>query len=302
MRVRLILKLHRILWVGNFVLLAILVYVIACFFFRNDAGQEPPVDAKSKIKEKVVDLGKNSPPAANQAIILQKNIFGKGETGTFKNHTEQEQVGSIPVVREQFKFRLVGTVSGNEAIACAVVENIETKAQHLYKTGDVIQGATIERIEPNRIILLRGEQRELLNLYVASVDSAPIEKRTKSPVATKSSFAKAVNIVSPTEREIDTRAFLAKTGPMENILKTVQVSPHIVNGESKGLRITGLEASGVAKYAGFENGDIIQTINGQEVSDRRNAFQALRKARAMSCLDTQFLRGEETKKLSFIMQ
>ena len=48
-----------------------------------------------------------------------------------------------------------------------------------------------------------------------------------------------------------------------------------------------------------KNGDIIQNINGSTVTNRRKAFQILRKARSQSSISIQLLRDQQEKKLSF---
>jgi type II secretory pathway component PulC len=55
----------------------------------------------------------------------------------------------------------------------------------------------------------------------------------------------------------------------------------------------------MARYVGFENGDVIQNINGSTVTNRRKAFQILRKARSQSSLNIQLLRNQEQMSLSF---
>lgn len=295
---RVALKLHRILWVANLVLLAILGYVVACFILGNDAKQSTIVEPTPKIVKGEIILRKDLMPPGNHQIILGRNIFGSAGASTNKENPQKEKKKApAPVLRA--RLRLLATIAGDEEVACAVIENVKTKIQDLYKTGDIIEGARVERIERNRIVLFNGDQREVLNLYVASRVSDPVEKSAEPVIAQKPSFAEVVNIISPTEREINKKAFLAKIGGMEAVLKTVELSPYVVNGKAKGLRITGLEGSNMARYVGLENGDVIQVINGQRVTDRRKAFQVLRKARALSSLDTQLLRGNEKKTLSF---
>jgi len=293
-----VLEIGKLLWVANLVLLAILVYVAAGFIFGNDAEQSTIVEPIPKIVEGDIILSKEPMPPGNHKIILGRNIFGSSEASAVKENPQKEKrKAPAPVVRAQ--LRLLATVAGDEEVACAVIENIKTRIQDLYKTGDFIEGTQVERIERNRIVLFNGDRREVLNLYVADGVSVPVEKSAEPVIARKPGFADVVNIISPTEREINEKAFRAKVGGMEAILKTVEIAPYMVNGKEKGIRITGLEDSSMARYVGFENGDVIQIINGQTVTNRRKASQILRKARALSSLDTQLLRGNQKKTLSF---
>lgn len=292
-----VLEIHKLLWVANLVLLAILVYVAAGFILGNDAEQSTIVEPIPKIGKGEITLSKDLTPLGNHKIILERNIFGSsGATTVKKNPQQGKKETTAPFVRE---LRLLATVAGDEEVACAVIENVKTRIQDLYKTGDIIEGAWVEKIERNRIVLFNGQQREVLILSVAGKVPGPVAKSAEPVIAQKPGIAEVVNIISPTEREINKKAFLAKVGGTEAILKTVKVAPYVVNGKENGIRITGLEDSSMARYVGFENGDVIQIINGQTVTNRRKAFQILRKARAQSSLDIQLLRNQKKKRLSF---
>jgi len=292
-----VLEIHKLLWVANLVLLAILGYVAADFILGNDTRQGTIVEPTPNIKEGEIIPDKDPTPLGNHKIILGRNIFGSaGETTVKKNPQQEQNDTTAPFVRE---LRLLATVAGDEEVACAVIENVKTRIQDLYKTGDTIEGAWVEKIERNRIVLFNGQQREVLNLSVASRVPGPFAKSAEPVIAKKPGIAEVVNIISPTEREINKKAFLAKVGGTEAILKTVDIAPYVVNGKENGIRITGLEDSSMARYVGFENGDVIQVINGQTVTNERKAFQILRKARAQSSLDIQLLRDQKKKNLSF---
>ena len=293
-----VLEIHKLLWVANLVLLAILVYVTADFILGNDTRQGTIVEPAPNIKEGEIIHYKDPTPPGNHKIILGRNIFGSAGSSAVKENPQQENK-EAPVSALKAQLRLLATVAGDEEVACAVIENVKTKIQDLYKTGDIIEGAQVERIERNKIFLLNGDQREVLNLYLADGVSGPVEKSAEPVIAKKPSMAEVVNIISPTEREINKKAFLARIGGTEAILKTVDIAPYVVNGKENGIRITGLEDSSMARYVGFENGDVIQVINGQTVTNERKAFQILRKARAQSSLDIQLLRDQKKTNLSF---
>jgi len=293
-----VLEIRKLLWAANLISLAILGYVVASFILGNDAEHSTIVEPAPKIVKGEITLSKDPILLDNHKIIMERNIFGSVGAGTNKENLQKEKKEApAPVLRAQ--LRLLATVAGDEEVACAVIENIKTKIQDLYKTGDIVEGAQVVRIERNRIVLFNRGQREVLNLYVAGGVSVPIEKSAEPVIAQKPGFAEVVTIISPTEREINKKAFLAKVGGTEAILRTVVATPYIVNGKEKGIRITGLEDLSMARYIGFENGDVIQNINGSTVTNRRKAFQILRKVRSQSSLHIQLLRNKKKKELSF---
>lgn len=293
-----VLKIPRILLITNIVLLVILVYIVAGFIFGSNRGQSAIIEPISTTDGEKTTLSNDPIQADNPDIIVERNIFGSSGWNSAKQSPKQgAKENSISVHKAQ--LRLLATVAGDEEVACAVIENINTKIQDLYKTGDIIGGTRIERIDRNKIVLLGGGRREVLNLYVADRIPGRIEKDSEAVIAQEPDASGVVDIISPTEREINKKAFLAKVGGMEAILKKVEVAPYLEEGREKGVRITGLEDLSMARYVGFENGDIIQNINGSIVTNRRKAFQILRKARSQSSIQIQLLRNQQQKKLSF---
>ena len=284
--------------ITNIVLLVILGYIVSGFIFGDDSGQSDIVEPISTTDGEKNALSEDPVEADNPDIIIERNIFGSSGWSSAKQNPEQKtKENSISVLKAQ--LRLLATVAGDEEVACAVIENVKTKIQDLYKTGDIIGGVQIGRIERNKIVLINEGQREVLHLYVTDGISDRLEKSTEPVIAQKPDAAEAVNVISPTEREINKKAFLARVGGMEAIIKTVEIAPYLEDGQEKGVRITGLEGLSMARFVGFENGDVIQNINGSTVTNRRKAFQILRKARSQSSIDIQLLRGQQEKKLSF---
>ena len=293
-----ILNIPKILWVANIVLLVILGYIAVGFIFGSDREQSTVVDPILTTDDEKIAPNTDAVRTDNPNIIIERNIFGSsGQNSTRQNLEQGAKENSISVLKAQ--LRLLATVAGDEEVACAVIENVKTKIQDLYKTGDIIEGVRIEQIDRNKIILFNGGQREVLNLYVTDRISDGPEPSAAAVVAQKTDASEVVNIISPTEREINKKAFLARVGGMEAIIKTVEVAPYLEDGQEKGVRITGLEDLSMARFVGFENGDVIQNINGSVVTNRRKAFQILRKARSQSSLHIQLLRDQQKKELSF---
>ena len=221
-----VLEIPRILLVTNIVLLVILGYIVTGFIFRNDSGQSAVVELISTTDGEINALSKDPAEADNPDIIIKRNIFGSSGLNSAKQNPEQEtKVNSISVLKAQ--LRLLATVAGDEEVACAVIENVKTKIQDLYRIGDIIEGTRIERIDRNKIVLINEGQREVLHLYVTDGNSGRIEKSAEPVIAQKPDAAEAVNVISPTEREINKKAFLARVGGMEAIIKTVQIAPYV---------------------------------------------------------------------------
>ncbi len=299
----------RILPVTNIVMVLLLVYLVYSYFIE-ERDYKNTIVRKTEPSQTQSEPNQESTDSTNPDIILERDIFNTARVSVPPQNNQQDNIISQvakPVVRKPLDLRLLGTVAGDGAIGCAIIENVKTKVQDLYNVGDIVDGARIEKIERNRVILLNDGLEEVLNIYIAGQtdtnqeNTEPVEFTNVSPVVKpdETTDEEVVKITSPTERQVNKNAFLAKIGGIEAILKTVKISTHETDGVEDGLKISGLEGSSMAKFVGLKDGDIIQTINGQSVINDRKAFQVLRKARSLSSFDLELKRGTETKKLSF---
>ena len=292
---------HRAILSVKLVLLAGLIWTIADCISGSDNEQQPPVASRVELPKPEIALLERQPSSIDYEIILERDLFRFVQPDAIDTDG-RTALSSKPPGSTGLQFRLLGTIAGSEKVARAVIEDMKTNLQGLYATGDSIQGARIERIERNRIILLGEDGQQMLDLHVASRDSVSPESEVKSAVAKDHGGSEVVRVVSPTEREIDTKAFASKVGRMDAVLRSVKFSPHVVDGEEEGLRITGLEGMNAASYIGLRNGDVVQGLNGQTITNRRKAFQVLRRAQTLPSSDIEFLRGGQKKTLSLKMR
>ncbi len=293
-----VLEVRKLFWLINSVLLIILICIVVVFILGGDAGKNTfafPIPMKDH--GEIISLKSPFPPA-NHKIIVERNIFGSsGLSPANENKLRENTATATSVHRAQ--FRLLATVAGDDQVACAVIENLKSKVQDIYKAGDIINGAQIERIDRNKIVLFYEGRREVLKLYISFEVVSPVEKNDEPVIAQKQNLPEPVNVVTPFEMEIDKRTSVTQVPAIEVFLEKVEVAPYMINGRQEGLSITGLDDLNTDGYFGFENGDIIQTINGQMLTDEQKAFQVLKKARALSSLNFQLLRNRHKMNLSF---
>ena len=293
-----VLEIRILFWIINAVLIAILVYIIVGFSPGDYAGKSifaNPIP----IKEKVEIIPRENPlfPGKHK-IIVERNIFGSSGLSPAKENPQREKTEPpISIIKSQ--FRLLATVAGDEELACAVIENLKSKMQNIYKTGDNIGGAQIERIERNKVVVLYRERHEVLTLNIMCKVLDPVDKDEEPVIAHEQNATESVKVVSPLERGIEKRAFVAQVPAIEVFLEKMEAAPYIINGQQEGLSITGLDGLSMAGYFGFKNGDVIQNVNGQALTDKQKVFQVLKKARSQSSLNVQLLRNKQKMDLSF---
>ena len=293
-----VLEIRKLFWLINAGLIAILMYIIVGFIPGEYAGINTfanPIPIKEKVE---IIPGEDPLLSGKHKIIVERNIFGSSGLSPAKENPRREKT-EAPIYILKSQFRLLATVAGDDQLACAVIENMKSKMQDIYKTGDIIGGAQIKRIERNKVVVLYREQHEVLNLNIMCNALDPVDKNEEPVIAQKQNANESVKVVSPFERGIDKRAFVTRVPTIEVFLEKMEVAPYIINGRQEGLSITGLDDLSMAGHFGFKNGDVIQNVNGQTLTDKQKAFQVLKKARSQSSLSVQLLRNKQKMDLSF---
>ena len=300
-------NLRTVLLPANLILLALVLYTVKGIVLAPETRPEaadaairkaaPAPEAVAAAPERQKPAAR---PATDYAVIVARDIFGAADTSAAKDEPGEQSLAGVPQAK-LLELKLLGTIAGDADIARAIIQDSRAKTQGLFRRGDEIQGATVSQILRNKVILLNGGREEVLELSVESQEpsASPEPAAPASALAQAADPATAVKVVSPTRREIDKAAFLAKAGGIEALATAATVQPYVVDGQMKGVQLTGLENVTVAKALGLENGDVVKNVNGQDLTSLQKAFQVMRKARGQPSVDVQLLRGNEERKLAF---
>jgi len=240
-------------------------------------------------------------------IITARNIFRRGRNPASRGNNPSSSDSGEVADQTQTQatrpplFRLLGTVASDERDSYAVLEMIETKAQDIYRIGQTIGDARIDRIEQNRVVVVRDGSREILELILTGQPSTHTPTNAALPPSiAQSGPEELLRIMADGNRQINTAASTSQASQMaRSFLSKIELSPSVVDGESVGLRISGLEDSTMAQLIGLKDGDVIQSVNRHPVTSRRKAVQVLRKARRLGSAELGLMRDQQSKSLVF---
>lgn len=285
-------QMSRLFWAIKAALAVLLLYAVVAAvvvplrldtaFKPNAVAGDEPVQAPDAVAPG------ESGPADHSAIVANDLFMGGTMAENDGGSTTSETLRSA----ENLGLRLVGVVAGGPVASRAVIESDQTKSAQPYKIGDTVASATIESIEPDRVILLYAGQRRVLVLRAAAVPTGQSGMVADlGPISTGASDASGPN--EPL------RQTSARLSYVEDIFRTATVEPYVERGRTEGLRITGLDQNPLAATFGLRNGDIVRTVNGQDLTSKQKAFQVLMKARTQPKLDIELVRDGKTKNLSF---
>jgi len=125
------------------------------------AGQPGETKAGPTAREVPVSPDTGSTKEQEYQVIVKRNIFGavlEQEAAV----REEEKTPEPEPEKTTLKLTLLGTVSGNERDARAIIVDEKEKKQDIYQIGDAVQGALITEIKRGKVILEVDGRRQFL--------------------------------------------------------------------------------------------------------------------------------------------
>jgi len=296
----------KLIWLVNLGLIVLLGYVGSGLFLERGKGSSFGSGARSPGSGEASPAAVRTSSPEDRQFVANSNLFGTTKPRHRGPRPATPAPGSRAEARAKrlppLQLRLLGTVAGDPKISLAVIEDLTRKFQDVYKVGDSVQGAEIVRILEDKVALRRDGMEHVLSLCVGTAAAGKAGPAAPSRPEKTVPSAEAVRVSSPSRFEINKRALLARIGGMEAILKKVKATEYKVNGKTEGLKLTGLNQVTMARFVGLREGDILQVVNGQELTSLPKAFQVFRKARKQSFVDLKILRRGEQVRLSYGIQ
>jgi len=234
-------------------------------------GLKPPASVDTAIQQQ------NENDTSNYNTIAEHNLFGGAG----------DNLSSAAVASTELPLVLQGTIAGPEEIARAVILDLSQKNSipETYRTGEVVAQAKIVSIETDAVILSYNGQKQILKLS-----------------SRKSSGHNAVLSVPEPTAAVSEDKGIDPISIFENVIQNAVIEPYVVDGNTVGLRVSDLGKLDLPIFAGIKENDVIQSINGQQLTSRQKAFQIFKKARTKSKIDIELLRDQKTKNLSLSLR
>jgi hypothetical protein len=127
----------------SLVALSVITYTGVDTFYRVVRWQLNKVHPHEVVVQEALDAqGPDRSPLDAFKVISERNVFGSSEKASQEAKTED--IGDLEPT--SLKIALLGTVTGSEEAAFAVIEETDKRKQGLYKVGDSIQDAAVKTI------------------------------------------------------------------------------------------------------------------------------------------------------------
>jgi len=293
----------KVLWIAKATLVAVLLYVgfevVTNRVHLGDVLDPGAASGKVRVADRQTASAETHSPS-DYATIVQRNLFtDAGQTANPQPDTNPAPVVESLPSADDLGLRLVGAIAGGPTASRAIIENTKSNTTSSYRIGDTIAsaarngtaGPTVEAIQRDAVILRYQGQPAVLKLCAGTTaDKGPKTAETEPKADRPSQPAPVAK--SPSSGS-------SGGGSMSEIFRKATIEPYVRNNRTEGLRITGLDKIPLAEVFGFKDGDVVQVVNGQQLTSKQKAFQVLQKARTQSKVNIRILRDGKSKDLSF---
>ena len=268
----------------NIVALSLVVYIGVDTFYRVVSSKLKGVNNKEIVMEPLptAEERKRSSLSSFQ-IITERNLFGSLDKAS-KDVNEEEIEALEPT---SLKVALLGTVTGSEQNAFAVIEETDKRKQGLYKIGDSVQNATVKKILREKVVLRVGTKDEILTM-----EESAASRRDKGRGPSK-----------PTERgstiTVSRKDIQSSLEDINKLMSQVRIRPHFKEGQSDGLSVSRIKGGSIFSKLGLRNGDIVQKINGEPINSPDEVLGLYEKLKSGSRVSLEVTRRGEPKTMNY---
>lgn len=229
-------------------------------------------------------------PEQSVNTILQSGLFQLPATMTASSG--QSAAPAAPPLETAKKMALFGTVMGGEGAMMAVLEDLATKKQNLYRLGSLVPNVgTLAEIEKNRVLFRDGTQEEWLNLALAQ----HIGAGTPGP----SPPAPVQASTGPQRRVLDRREINAALADPARLFTQAQAVPYLTDGKLDGFRLNSVMPLGFFDKIGLQTNDLLQRINGVEIRDPGMVLTLFQQLRNERTVRVDLVRNSERQTLTY---
>ncbi|MEJ2657787.1 MAG: type II secretion system protein GspC, partial [Desulfobacterales bacterium] len=239
---------------------------------------------KATTRQLVPHKDETQRPLSYYSAVTERNLF-KTKTGS---GGRPEKLDIETLEPTDLKLNLLGTITGNEKEAYAVIEDTATKEQNLFRIGDTIQNATLKMILREKVVLNVNGKDEILKIEKSQEGQQNIKTRTAS-LRTEGSQ----NItVKRSQME-------SAVKDVNNLMKQIRIRPNFRNGKPDGLRLTGIRPNSIFYNMGLKSGDILKGVNGKDIESVDDAFKLYQNLQSSSRVQLQIKRRGQLKTIDY---
>jgi general secretion pathway protein C len=192
--------------------------------------------------------------------------------------------------------RLVGVgFQGGEARAA--IEDTRTHRQELLKTGDTIGDERVTAIAWDHVVLAGAGGEHVLEL--GTPEGVPTERPDDTGEPALPPTHATIRQTSATAFIVDRRELSGAVDDMSGLLTQLRAVAEVRDGHPAGFRLFQMKDDSLFRRLGLQNGDVVQRVNGQAVSDPATLLAFLQRLRTEPRVALDIRRGDERRTMVY---
>lgn len=195
-------------------------------------------------------------------------------------------------------LQLLGT-GGTGAQRFGVVEDKKAKEQKLVRLGDELDGAEVVEISWRKLVLRRGAKDEILTVPPDLGVSASPRKTTRRTTTKSAAADSKVRKIGDDRFLIGRDEVNHQLENLSSLFTQMRAVPSMKDGNTQGFRVFAIRRGSLFQQLGLRNNDVVQRINGMELTDPTRAMGLFEELKGETRLSVDVLRGGEPRTLSY---
>jgi general secretion pathway protein C len=228
--------------------------------------------------------------------ILKRNVFCSTCPPIIKAPEPEGQAVAQPPQKTSLPLALMAIMYSPPphglTWSVAVIRDTEDKAMGAYPVGSKLRTATITEIQETRIYLDNGGKTEYLDLLDTPAGAAVAAAPTPTPQpssapasdALSQELDRGIKKTGEHNYEIQRQTLESVLGNMNLLSRSARIVPEIRDGKAAGFRLYSVRPDGPFAKIGMQNGDVISSINGLEITSPEKALEVYAKLKSASHL------------------
>ena len=222
------------------------------------------------------------PSSAESPKSMEKRTAAIERKGDISKTTSraQEKPGL-----SSLNLKLLGTVVNEKGSSWAIILDLDRDRQDMVSVGSVVAGARVVSIGKDRVVLNVNGREEILLLGVEGTRSASGRGEQSAKESATSTYVLSREVVNENLENLPA------------LLTQARAELYFKEGRAEGFQLSQIQQGSILKSVGFQDGDVIRSVNGQEVRSLEDAIALYQELGDSDSFTIGILRGEKPRTL-----
>jgi len=281
---------NNIKYLLYFMIITVIIYFVnTLFIFYINMKAIKYIPPSLGVTIETSESSRSNLSSGDRAMILKRNLFGVmvDESEEIKKEDIINSLNNLTLT--SLNLTLIGTITGEEGNAWAIIRDNQTNKQDRYTVGSTIGRAKVVMILRNKVVLNIDGRNELLVMGIEKI-------KAESPLSGSQITRKQGSFII-------SKQFLTQSlSNISSLMSQVRIRPYIKNGKPEGFMIRKIKSGSIIEKMGFKDGDVIQSINGKKIVSAEDIIKLYSSMKNANVFSIGILRNNMPETLVFKVQ